>query len=101
MDTRGKDDSRQKSRTAASAATAAATFVNYGHDGYGVREEVEQSTRRFTRQASRSDARAIFNAEPRSQGRIRRDAEMSLVILAAVVACVSWTVTQEEVFREP
>jgi hypothetical protein len=26
---------------------------------------------------------------------------MSLAILAAVVACVSWTVTQEEVFREP
>lgn len=26
---------------------------------------------------------------------------MSLAILAAVVACISWTVTQEEVFREP
>jgi hypothetical protein len=26
---------------------------------------------------------------------------MILAILAAVVACISWTVTQEEVFREP
>ena len=26
---------------------------------------------------------------------------MTLAILAAVVACISWTVTQEEVFREP
>lgn len=26
---------------------------------------------------------------------------MTLAILAAVVACLSWTVTQEEVFREP
>jgi hypothetical protein len=26
---------------------------------------------------------------------------VNLAILAAVVACISWTVTQEEVFREP
>lgn len=26
---------------------------------------------------------------------------MTLAILAAVVACIAWTVTQEEVFREP
>lgn len=26
---------------------------------------------------------------------------MTLFLLAAVVACISWTVTQEEVFREP
>src|SRR4051812_12369004 len=34
-------------------------------------------------------------------GLVEQEDHMSLAILAAVVACVSWTVTQEEVFREP